>query len=132
MYCKFTCFVYLSQVGFKWSDRLKTVKVKKLKGQPVGPSVVLPATPGEVFRLFFTSAILNTIVQKTNLYAQQSLGDKFWNEVTESEILAFTGFMILMGIVHIPSIYDYWSKNENLHYHPISKRISRDRFKEIT
>ena len=40
--------------------------------------------------------------------------------------------MILMGIVRLPSIYDYWKKDWTLDYAPISNRISRDRFREIS
>ena len=44
---------------------------------------------------------------------------------------AYMGFMILMGIVHLPSIYDYWKKDEVYHYSPVASRISRDRFFEL-
>ena len=47
------------------------------------------------------------------------------------ELKAYMGFMILMGIVHLPSIYDYWKKDEIYHYAPIASRISRDRFFEV-
>ena len=42
------------------------------------------------------------------------------------------GFMILMGINHLPEIRDYWSVSEYFRYAPIAERISRDRFEEIT
>jgi hypothetical protein len=41
------------------------------------------------------------------------------------------GFFILMGLVPLSSIYDYWSTNPIYHYSPIASRISRDRFVEI-
>ena len=41
------------------------------------------------------------------------------------------GFMILMGLVKLPSIYDYWKKNDTYHYSPIASRITRDRFFEL-
>ena len=41
------------------------------------------------------------------------------------------GFMILMGIIHVPSIYDYWKKDEVFHYSPVASRISRYRFFEL-
>ena len=53
-------------------------------------------------------------------------------KVTETELEAYFGFMILMGIVRLPSIYDYWKKDWTLNYAPISNRISRDRFREIS
>ena len=40
------------------------------------------------------------------------------------------GFMILMGVVKLPSISDYWKRDEIFNYRPISSRITRDRFFE--
>ena len=37
-----------------------------------------------------------------------------------------------MAINHLPSIDDYWKKDEFLHYLPIAKRISRDCFRELS
>ena len=54
-----------------------------------------------------------------------------WTQVTVEELQAYMGFMILMGIVHLPSIYDYWKKDEVYHYSPVASRISRDRFFEL-
>ena len=39
--------------------------------------------------------------------------------------------MILMGLVKLPSMYDYWKKDEIFHYSPAARRISRDRFFEL-
>ena len=54
-----------------------------------------------------------------------------WQQVLVEEIMAYMGFMILMGIVKLPSIPDYWKRNEIFHYEPIASRITRDRFFEI-
>ena len=45
---------------------------------------------------------------------------------------AFLGFSILMGIDHLPSVDDYWSKDPLLHYAPIADRIPRWHFREIS
>ena len=47
------------------------------------------------------------------------------------ELEAYLGFMILMGIVQMPSIRDYWSKHETFHYKPIASCISRNRFLDV-
>ena len=39
--------------------------------------------------------------------------------------------MILMGLVPLPSIYDYWESNKIFHYSPVADKISRDRFLDI-
>ena len=40
--------------------------------------------------------------------------------MTVEEIQAYMDFMILMGIVHLPSIYDYWKKDKVYHYSPVA------------
>ena len=71
---------------------------------------------------------------QTNKFALECMGgEKFsqWSQVTVPELQAYIGFMILMGIVHLPSIYDYWKRDEVFHYSPVASRISRDRFFEL-
>ena len=82
------------------------------------------------------SLLLQYIVEQTNQYAFECMGvEAFakWTQVTVEELQAYmyTGFMILMGIVHLPSIYDYWRKDEIYHYTPVASRITRDRFFEL-
>ena len=76
------------------------------------------------------------IVEETNRYAQQVIGDeKFrsWMNITIEELKAFFGFTILMGIDRLPSVDDYWSKDPLLHYAPpVAERIPRLRFREIS
>ena len=54
-----------------------------------------------------------------------------WQIITIEELQAYMGFMILMGIVRLPALDDYWKVEEVFHYAPIAKRISRERFREI-
>ena len=88
----------------------------------------------EMFFLFFTSSLMNYIINQTNQFALESMGgEKFakWTEVTVEELQAYTGFMTLMGLVKLPSIYDYWQRDEIYHYSPVASRITRDRFFEL-
>ena len=41
------------------------------------------------------------------------------------------GLMILMGLVQLASLGDYWRKDITFHYEPITSRISRRRFLDI-
>ena len=99
-----------------------------------GPTLLIPCSPLHSFLLIFTTTILQWIVDQTNLFALQCMGEeKFdtWQQVSVEEIMAYMGFMILMGIVKLPSISDYWKRNEIFHYELIASRITRDRFFEI-
>ncbi len=52
-------------------------------------------------------------------------------ETNVSEMKAYFGFAILMGINGLPDVCDYWSTNEVLHYFPIASRIPRKRFLQL-
>ena len=69
--------------------------------------------------LFFTPTLLELIVEQTNKYAAECMGqEKYekWDKVTVEELCAYMGFMLLIGIVHLPSLYDYWRNDEVYHY----------------
>ena len=51
--------------------------------------------------------------------------------MTESDIKAFLGFAILMGVNQLPALVHYWRRNPIFRYSPIADRISRDCFLEI-
>ena len=55
-----------------------------------------------------------------------------WKKITLDELRAFFGFTILMGIAHLPSMDDYWTKDPFLHYAPIADRMPRWRFRELS
>ena len=70
----------------------------------------IPRSAKEIFFLFFTPTLLELIVEQTNKYAAECMGmEKYekWDKLTVDELCAYMGFMLLMGIVHLPSLYDY-------------------------
>jgi hypothetical protein len=91
----------------RWSENYSSVQVKTFTTN-IGPTRVLPTTILQLFLCFFTDELMNLIANQSNL-----------------------GFFILMGLVPLSSIYDYWSTNPLYHYSPIADRISRDSFFEI-
>ena len=70
---------------------------------------------------------------ESNRYAQECKGELFtnWQPITVEELLAYMGFMILMGIVKLPRMEDYWKKDTIFHYTPVASRILRERFREL-
>ena len=69
------------------------------------------------------------------MYARQVLGEENYAQfeiVSVDEFLAYLGFCVLMGLVHLPAVDDYWRKDEYFRYSHISDRISRSRFREIS
>ena len=126
-------FSFYSVDDISWSLELKPVTPDQFT-EIVGLRSPLPTSPLKIFSLFFTSSLLNFVVVQTNKFALECMGgERFaqWSQVTVPELQAYIGFMVLMGIVHLPSIYDYWKKDEVFHYSPVASRISRDRFFEL-
>ena len=116
-----------------WSSSIKPICPKDFTSH-VGPTVDVPGSPLEIFRLFFTLEILQHIVDQTNKYAFQCIGSPAilsWDILTAEDLQAYMGFMILMGLAHLPSLSD-WSKDPIFHYSAIASRISRTRFLEIS
>ena len=72
-------------------------------------------------------------MDQSNLYAATTMGEAYdqWTKITVDELKAYFGFLILMGLVPLPSMYDYWSRSQTFHYSPIADRIPRDRFLDI-
>ena len=116
-----------------WTTELEPVDIEPFT-EAVGPTFDIPASPCEVFQHFFTNEICSMITQQTNLYASQVMGAErysTWEKVTVDELRAYFGFSILMGLVQLPAINDYWRRDLYFHYSPIADRISRDRFRDI-
>ena len=116
-----------------WTSTLTPVTITPFTS-PVGPKVAIPESPSDIFQLMFTPALLDSIVEQSNLYAKEVMGEKYssWVKITSEELKAYLGFCILMGINHLPALDDYWSTDPELHYSPVANRITRDCFREIS
>ena len=103
--------------------------------QHIGPTVSLPAsaTPVDYFMLFFDNDLLQHIVDQTNLYAQKNpLSARYaWYDTTTSELLAFLGLIIMMGIKRLPSYTDYWSSNPLLGTRELVAGFPLNRFRHL-
>ena len=98
-----------------------------------GPRVSIPSVAKEIFCLFFTSTLIDLMVEETNRYASACLGEKFelWTAVNADELCAYMGLLILMGFVKLPSLRDYWKKDRVFNYPSIVNVMSRDRLLEV-
>ena len=103
--------------------------------QHVGPTISLPASAKalDYFMLFFDEDLLQHIVDQTNLYAQQNpVGARYaWYDTTTSEIKAFFGLIIAMGIKRLPSYTDYWSSNPLLGTPELVAGFPLNRFRHL-
>ena len=67
--------------------------------------------------LFVSTSVLDVIITESNRYAQQCLGESYsqWTPMMLEELEAYMEFMVLMGLVKLPSVYDYWRKDKVFH-----------------
>ena len=71
-----------------WRNSTKQVSIKEFK-HTTGPTTIIPDTPLGIFHLFFTLEILQYIVDETNRYALQCMGETeftAWQKVTVPEL----------------------------------------------
>ena len=123
-----------SSLETQWTSSLSVVPVNSFTS-PTGPTVAIPDSPVEVFQLFYTDQIFEEIVFQTNEYAKEMMDAKKyekWKPICLEDLKAFFGFNILMGLVSLPSVEDYWKRTEVYDYGPIADRISSDRYREIS
>ena len=93
-------------------------------------------TPLELFSRFFTDEVWDLLVQETNRYASENVSHtphaRPWEDVTVPEMKAFTGILILMGIVKLPRLDMYWQvKHPLIATEGMSSIMSRIRFEQI-
>jgi hypothetical protein len=84
----------------------------------------LDATPLELLQLFLPPSLMNEFARHTNAAAPQD-----WAHTTASELYAFIGVHLFMGIDRLPRTELYWSAAWG---HPrIMAAFTRDRFKQL-
>jgi len=119
-----------------WKETLSVPRLHSFSNlSPPGPTVSIPATPKEIFQLFFTPDLMTSIADEMNKYAREVIPPEKlskWIDVTVEELYAYLGFNFLMGLNRKPSINDDCKKDPIYHHSPISDRISRDRYLEIS
>jgi len=125
-----------SQPSTPWTTNLKKPVVHEFcPSSPTGPNVPIPDSPKGIFHLFYSDSLLDHICEESNKYARHMMTpEKFakFEQISRSDLVAFMGFNIVMGINSLPSLHMYWENDSLHHYAPVASRISRERFKEIS
>src|SRR3989337_1978051 len=90
--------------------------------------------PINLFLLFFSNSILDTIVVNTNLYALTknagAVGRK-WQNIDSTELIIWIALVIYQGLFKLPSLNQYWNEDPKFPIHQISKQMSLKRFEQI-
>ena len=84
-------------------------------------------TPFTYFQKFITPKLIDDVAEQTNLYSFQK--DHKIVDTNASEVMSLIGICIKMGIVSLPSIANYWSRE--LRYPAIADVMPRNRFQQL-
>lgn len=91
----------------------------------------------EFFQLFLTDEILEIIVTETNRNGKQNLQDQMtsprsrlaaWKDTNVDEMKRFIGILLWMGLMKLPSISSYWSRDCLYRNGIASTTMTRNRF----
>jgi hypothetical protein len=116
----------MKQLDFIFKKRLYTGTVHTLDSTNFEESHDI-LSPKQYFQKFFTNELLDFIVEMTNLYSVQTTGKSIC--VTRKDIEILLGIEIMMGIVDLPAVEDYWSAD--LKYEQIASTMSLKRYRSI-
>lgn len=95
--------------------------------------------PEDFYKLLIPDELFDKIDLETNLFAEQSIakGKKLfshshsWKPTDRQESLKKIGLLLYMGLVRVPKISYYWSKDDILGQRFPSTIMSRNRFELI-
>lgn len=103
-------------------------------------TILKDADPGAFYSLLVPDEIFDMIAEQTNLFALQSCGSRnlkpssrshAWKPTDKHEIKRFFGLILYMGLVRLPKLTYYWSKDKILGQTFPSTIMSRNRFEII-
>lgn len=84
-------------------------------------------SPLEYFCKFFTLDLMQHIVQQTNIYTTQIRGAPI--NLTNSEVTDFISILLVMGVIKLPALEDYWANETRISQ--IADIMPIRRFKKI-
>lgn len=126
----------------KWEEWQGRQKQFPFTGQSgINPEVsakLADGKPIDYFLQFVSEDIINVMVDQTNLYATQVVSSQEdvaphsrlhgWTPTDAIEMKQFLGLIGWMGLVKLPNLRDYWSKNKLYDLQIPRNTMSRNRF----
>ncbi|XP_065844140.1 piggyBac transposable element-derived protein 4-like [Oscarella lobularis] len=102
----------------EWSDAFLHYPLMEFEDES-GPNVAIPndANALTYFQLYWSDDVIDLLVKNTNAYAEHIRGPnpssscREWYPTTRPEMKAFLGVTLLMGLLKLPRLEDYWQKS---------------------
>lgn len=118
-----------SKPSYKWMKKKHNVPypscmIDSDSSSDIGESL---ESPYHYFKKFVTDEMIDLTVTESNIYYFQQKG-QFLN-LKDDELRSVLGMYLLMGIIQMPSVRDYFAHATD--YEPISSVMSRNRFELI-
>lgn len=81
-------------------------------------------TPLELFQLFFSTTVIDTLVKHTNANGRRKKGEqqKQWHGVTREDMYSFLALVLYMGMVPLKAMTDFW-KGSRLYSLPFPSSV---------
>lgn len=92
----------------RWRKRQPVCYDVAFKGEPFPPPPLIDKTPLQYFKQFFDDALIDHLVEQTNLYSVQTTGTSIGLDHNEMEM--YIGMLVMMSIIKFPQMRRYWSK----------------------
>jgi len=95
--------------------------------------------PFSIYKIFLSDDIIDQMVLETNKFYEHSEAQapssvssrkhkQKWTPVTRDEMFKFLGILLIMGIVKLPEMRLYWSKDPMYDNERIKSSMARERF----
>lgn len=106
--------------GEKWrsveEEDIEPPQPRFRPGRCAGPQLNRTAhyTPLELFQLFFSATVIDTLVKNTNAYGKikhQAQKEK-WVPVTAADMYSFISLVLYMGLVPLKTLKEFWRGSE--------------------
>ncbi|XP_031419309.2 piggyBac transposable element-derived protein 4-like isoform X2 [Clupea harengus] len=98
-------------------------------------------SPLEIFKLYFTPDVLQTLCTNTNKYAARKLAQgakslwpevRLWTDVAPDEMLNYLSLVVYLGLVQVSPASDLWSKDSLFGFPFPASVMPGDRYEAIT
>ena len=116
----------------KWRKHQPAFTKFAYAGPQPGPSVPVARNTSalDLFCRFFTSEVWDLLVEETNRQAQ-ALDVPKWVDIAVVEMKAFIGLLIVMGILKLPRLELYWTRQHPLLHTHLRDVMPKERFLAI-